>query len=57
VPSLSSVNESMSAMGLQPVDLQMNSTSSRSISLIQRMLSLARKWRERSLTASRRMDF
>lgn len=56
-PSLSSVKESMSAMGLQPVDLQMNSTSSRSISLMQRMLSLARKWRESSLTASRRIDF
>lgn len=56
-PSLSSVKESMSAIGLQPVDLQMNSTSSRSMSLIQRMLSLARKWRESSLTASRRIDF
>lgn len=47
LPSLSSVKESMSAIGLHPVDLQMNSTSSLSMSLIQRMLSLARKWRER----------
>ena len=37
--------------------LQMNSTSSRSMSLMARMLSLARKCRLRSLTASRRMDF
>ena len=35
----------------------MNSTSSRSMSLMARMLSLARKCRLRSLTASRRMDF
>src|SRR3569833_744974 len=57
LPSLSSVKESMSAMGLHPVDLQMNSTSSRSMSLTARMLSLARKCSERSLTASRRIDF
>jgi hypothetical protein len=57
LPNLSSVKESISAIGLHPVDLQMNSTSSLSISLIQRILSLARKCRERSLTASRRMDF
>ena len=56
-PSLSSEKESMSAIGLQPVDLQMNSTSSRSMSLMQRMLSLARKCSDKSLTASRRMDF
>ena len=56
-PSLSSEKESMSAMGLQPVDLQMNSTSSRSMSLMQRILSLARKCSDKSLTASRRMDF
>ena len=37
--------------------LQINSTSSRSMSLTARMLSLARKCKLRSLTASRRMDF
>ncbi|ANB11289.1 hypothetical protein AWJ20_4093 [Sugiyamaella lignohabitans] len=56
-PNLSSVNESMSAIGLQPVLLQMNSTSSLSISLTTMIFSLERKCRERSLTASRRIDF
>ena len=37
--------------------LQINSTSSRSMSLTARILSLARKCRLRSLTASRRIDF
>ena len=51
------MKESTSAIGLHPVDLQMNSTSSRSMSLMARMPSLARKCKDRSLTASRRMDF
>ena len=37
--------------------LQMNSTSSRSMSLTARILSFARKCRLRSLTASLKMDF
>lgn len=37
--------------------LQMNSTSSLSMSLIARMPNLERKWSDRSLTASRRIDF
>jgi len=51
------VKESMSAIGLQPVLLQMNSISSRSMSLITRILSFYRKCRLRSFTASRKMDF
>ena len=41
-PSLSSVKPSMSAIGLQPVDLQMKSTSSRSMSLTTMILSFIR---------------
>mmetsp|Transcript_126993 Transcript_126993/g.308723 ORF Transcript_126993/g.308723 Transcript_126993/m.308723 type:complete len:255 (+) Transcript_126993:580-1344(+) len=57
LPSLSDVNESTCAIGRQPSDLQMYSTSSRSMSRITAMPSFWRKCSERSLTASRRMLF
>merc|ERR1719217_570824 len=56
-PSFSAWNVSTLAMGMQPHVFEMNSTSSRSMSLTTRIFILARKWRESSLTASRRMDF
>mmetsp|Transcript_13076 Transcript_13076/g.42851 ORF Transcript_13076/g.42851 Transcript_13076/m.42851 type:complete len:268 (+) Transcript_13076:369-1172(+) len=57
LPSFSGWKVSMLAIGRQPHVLQMNSTSSRSMSLTTRIFILARKWSERSVTASRRMDF
>ena len=56
-PSLSSEKDSISAIGLHPVLLQIKSISSRSISLIAMMFSFARKCKLRSFTASRKIDF
>mmetsp|Transcript_38276 Transcript_38276/g.94792 ORF Transcript_38276/g.94792 Transcript_38276/m.94792 type:complete len:234 (-) Transcript_38276:819-1520(-) len=56
-PSFSATKDSMEATGWQPTVLQMNSTSSRSMSVTTRILSLARKCSDRSVTASRRMLF
>mmetsp|Transcript_41612 Transcript_41612/g.133813 ORF Transcript_41612/g.133813 Transcript_41612/m.133813 type:complete len:268 (+) Transcript_41612:163-966(+) len=56
-PSFSGWKVSMFAMGRQPQVLQMNSTSSRSMSLTTRIFIFARKCSDRSLTASRRIDF
>jgi len=47
----------MLATGMHPQVLEMNSMSSRSTSFTTRIFIFARKWRESSLTASRRMDF
>ena len=44
-------------MGMQPQVFEMNSTSSRSMSLTTRIFIFARKCSESSLTASRRIDF
>lgn len=56
-PSFSAVNESGCATGLQPSVREMNSMSSRSMSLTTMIFILARKCRDRSFSASRRMLF
>merc|ERR1719446_1570877 len=57
LPSFSAWNVSTLATGRQPHVFEMNSMSSRSMSVTTMIFILARKCSERSLTASRRMDF
>mmetsp|Transcript_51773 Transcript_51773/g.118978 ORF Transcript_51773/g.118978 Transcript_51773/m.118978 type:complete len:234 (-) Transcript_51773:960-1661(-) len=57
LPSFSAWIVSALAMGMQPHVLQMNSTSSRSISLTTSIFIFARKCSDSSFTASRKIDF
>ncbi|KAH3680948.1 hypothetical protein WICMUC_000091 [Wickerhamomyces mucosus] len=56
-PNLSSVNKSISEIGLQDKDLLKNSISSRSISLITIIPNFDKKCNDKSLTASLKIDF
>ena len=56
-PNFSFFNPSICAIGVHPRVLQINGTSSLSTSLTTKIFFLARKWRESSLTESRRIDF
>mmetsp|Transcript_5125 Transcript_5125/g.13160 ORF Transcript_5125/g.13160 Transcript_5125/m.13160 type:complete len:250 (+) Transcript_5125:495-1244(+) len=56
-PSFSGTKLSTCATGRQPVVREINSMSLRSTSVMTMIFILARKWSERSLVASRRIDF
>mmetsp|Transcript_11345 Transcript_11345/g.27557 ORF Transcript_11345/g.27557 Transcript_11345/m.27557 type:complete len:248 (+) Transcript_11345:1678-2421(+) len=57
VASLSAENESIPAIGTHPKERLINSTSSRSISVTHMIFVLAKKCSDKSVTASRRIDF